>query len=450
MANGQQMKLGLSMQGYGYHHSGWLHPDAPRGGAVDFKHYLNMATTAQRGLFDMAFLADFTAFPMVDVPKGALGRRDRDSLEPLSILAALAPMTENIGLVATTSTTFGNPYHTARAFASIDHISGGRVGWNVVTSFQDEEAKNFGSSQILEKTLRYQRAEEYVDVVAGLWDSFDADAFVYDKTTGQYFDPKKVRTLNHVGKYFQVKGPLTVPRTPQGRPIIVQAGASEDGQELAARTADVVYGVQNVLADAQKFYRGLKGRMAKFGRAEDEMKIMPGLLPVVADTEEAAKKKYKDMQEMVDPLVGLEYLSRVFGDLSGYPLDGPVPDLRTDRQLASRAQVHLATARRNNYTIRQMFQSVAIGNAHHTVIGTPEQIVAVMEEWFLGGAADGFNILPAISPFGVTEFVDHVVPVLQKKGLFRTAYEHTTMRGNLGLRPARPLTHTAQSQSAAN
>lgn len=435
----RKIKLGLSMQGYGYHQSGWLHPDVPAGGAIDFKHYLNMTRIAQRGLFDMVFLADYVAFPMIDIPKGTLGRRDKDSLEPLSILAALSPMTENIGLVATTSTTFATPYHTARAFASIDHISGGRVGWNVVTSFQDEEARNFGSSAILEKSKRYHRAEEFVDVVAGLWNSFDIDAFPYDKKSGWYFRPEKVRELNHVGEHFKVKGPLTVPATPQGRPIIVQAGASEEGRQLAARTADVVYTVQSILSEAQKFHADMKARMAKFGRRPDDMKIMPGLLPVIADTEEAARRKYKEWQEMVDPLVGLEFLARVFGDLSGYPLDGPVPELRTDRQINSRGQIMLGIARRNNYTIRQMLQSVAIGNGHHTVIGTPEQVAQVMEEWFTAGAADGFNILPAISPVSISEFADHVVPVLQKRGLMRTQYEATTLRGNLGLSNASPL-----------
>ncbi|MDB5488141.1 MAG: Monooxygenase [Reyranella sp.] len=435
----RMIKLGLSMQGYGYHQSGWLHPDAPTGGAIDFKHYLNMTRIAQRGFFDMAFLADYVAFPMIDIPKGTLGRRDKDSLEPLSLLAALSPMTENIGLVATTSTTFATPYHTARAFASIDHINGGRTGWNVVTSFQDEEARNFGSSTILEKTKRYHRAEEFVDVVAGLWNSFETDAFPYDKKSGQYFQPGKVRELNHVGEHFQVKGPLTVPATPQGRPIIVQAGASEEGRQLAARTADVVYTVQSILAEGQKFYADMKSRVAGFGRAPDDLKIMPGILPVVADTEEAAQRKFKHWQEMVDPLVGLEFLARVFGDLSGYPLDGPVPELRTDRQINSRGQLMLGIARRNNYTIRQMLQSVAIGNGHNTVIGTPEQIAATMELWFTQGAADGFNILPAISPVSISEFVDQVVPLLQKKGLLRTAYESTTLRGNLGLSAPKPV-----------
>lgn len=427
------MKLGLSMLGYGYHQTGWLHPESPKGAATDLKHYLDMTLTAQRGLFDMVFLADYVAFPMVDIPKGALGRRDKDALDPLTILAALSPLTANIGLVATASTTFSQPYHAARSFASIDQISGGRAGWNVVTSFQDEEAKNFGSTTILEKARRYHRAEEFVDVALGLWNSFQDDTFVYDKASGQYFHPDKVNVLNHAGEHFQVKGPLTVPRTPQGRPIIVQAGASEEGQQLAARTADVVYTVQSVLEDAQKFYKGLKGRMAQFGRQTDDMKIMPGLLPVVADTEENARKKFKEWQEMIDPLVGLEFMARVFGDLSAYSLDEPVPELRSDREITSRGKVQLAIARRNNYTIRQMLQSVAIGNAHNTVIGTPEQIADVMQAWFTQGAADGFNILPAITPVSVNEFVDHVVPILKKRGLMRTEYEATTLRGNLGL-----------------
>jgi N-acetyl-S-(2-succino)cysteine monooxygenase len=429
----RQIKLGLSMQGYGYHHSGWLQPDAPGDAPVSFSHYLDVTKTAERGLFDMVFLADYVAFQMLDMPKGSAGRRDRDSLDPITLLAALGPATSNIGLVATASTTFAEPYHIARAFASIDHISGGRAGWNVVTSFQDEEAKNFGSAKILEKSLRYKRAEEFVEVVAGLWNSFEADAFSRDRATGWYFNPAKVNVLNHKGEHFSVKGPLTVPRTPQGRPIIVQAGASEDGQELAARTADVVYAVQNTLDDAKKFYRGLKARMAKFGRREDDLKIMPGILPVIGGTEEEAKKKYRAMQEMVDPMVGLEYLARVFGDLSGYDLDGPVPDLRQDTQLASRSEVLLKVARRNNFTIRQLFQSVAIGNAHNTVIGTPEHVADTMELWFNEGGADGFNVLPAVVPSSVREFVEHVVPILQRRGVFRTAYEGSTLRDNLGL-----------------
>lgn len=435
------IKLGLSMAGYGYHHSAWLSPDVPADGVSSFDFYLNQARIAERGLFDMAFLADFLTFSMIDTPRGVSGRSVRGgSFEPLTLLSALAPMTENIGLAATTSTTFGVPFHVARTFASLDLLSGGRAAWNVVTSFQDEEAENFGSAQILDKSSRYDRAEEFVDVVLGLWDSMAPDAFLYDRESGMLFDPKKVRALNHVGQHFRVKGPLGAPRSVQGRPVICQAGASEHGQELAARTADVVYSVQPTLAGAAKFYEGLKSRMAKYGRDRDAMKIMPGLLPVLGGTEAEAQAKFKAMQEMIDPLVGLRYLSALFGDLSDYPIDDPVPDLRQDKELATRAQVILNLARENNWSIRQLYQRTAIGNTHNVVVGTPEQVADTMQEWIEGRGADGFNVLPALSPVSLTEFVDQVIPILQKRGLYRTAYEGTTLRANLGL-PEPPSAH---------
>ncbi|WP_424812928.1 LLM class flavin-dependent oxidoreductase [Roseococcus sp. YIM B11640] len=429
-----RIKLGLSMAGYGYHHSAWLHPEVPADGVNTFDFYLEQARIAERGLFDMAFLADFVTFSMIDVPKGASGRSLRGGgFEPLTLLAALAPQTRNIGLVATASTTFGVPFHVARAFASIDQLSHGRAGWNVVTSFQDEEAVNFGSRAILDKSSRYDRAEEFVDVVTGLWDSMAPDTFLYDRESGRLFDPAKVRALNHEGKHFSVRGPLGTPRSVQGRPIIVQAGASEEGQELAARTADVVYSVQTSIAGAARFYEGLKSRMAKHGRARDQMKIMPGILPVVGGTEEEAQRKFRAMQEMIDPLVGLRYLSALFGDLSDHPLDGPVPDLRKDKELATRAQLILDLARKNDWSIRQLYQRTAIGNTHNVVVGTPEQIADEMQAWMENKAADGFNFLPALSPLSLREFVDEVIPVLQKRGLYRTEYEGTTLRENLGL-----------------
>ncbi|MDO9712677.1 LLM class flavin-dependent oxidoreductase [Paracraurococcus lichenis] len=435
-----QIKLGLSIAGHGYHHSAWLHPSVPPEGINEFGFYLDLTRTAERGLFDMVFLADFVVFSMVDVPKGVLGRSSRGSFEPLTLLAALAPQTECVGLVATASTTFGVPYHVARSFASLDMLSSGRAGWNVVTSFQDEEAANFGSATILEKSSRYDRAEEFVDVVLGLWDSLAPDAYVCDRQSGYLFDPAKVRTLNHVGRHFRVKGPLGTPRSAQGRPVVVQAGASEEGQELAARTADVVYSVQPRLETAQAFYAGLKGRMAKYGRDPDHLKVMPGLLPVLGGTEAEAKRRFREMQELIDPLVGLRYLSAIFGDLSGHPIDGPVPELRKDKQLATRAQLILDLARRNNWSIRQLYESTAIGNTHNTVVGTPEQVADVMEAWILGRGADGFNLLPALSPLSVQEFVDEVVPVLQRRGLYRREYEARTLRENLGL-PAPPTAH---------
>jgi FMN-dependent oxidoreductase (nitrilotriacetate monooxygenase family) len=429
----KQIRLGLSMAGHGYHHSAWLDPSVPPDGINDFGFYLNLAQVAERGLFDMVFLADFLTFTMIDIPQGVVGRTSRGSFEPVTLLSALSQLTTHVGLAATTSTTFGTPFHTARAFASLDLLSKGRAGWNVVTSFQDEEAENFGSATILDKSTRYERAEEYVDVVLGLWDSLAPDAYVYDRASGYLFDPARVRTLNHVGKHFRVKGPLGTPRSVQGRPIIIQAGASEEGQELAARTADVVYSVQPRIQDAQRFYEGLKARMAKYGRERDDMKIMPGLLPVIGATEQEAKDRFRAMQKLIDPKVGLRYLSAIFGDLSDHDIDGPVPELRKDKPLATRAKLIHDLAKRNNWSIRQLYESTAIGNTHNTVVGTAEQVADVMEEWFLNGAADGFNLLPALSPTSVVEFVEQVVPILQARGLYRTAYTATTLRGHLGL-----------------
>ena len=430
----RQMKLGLSMRGLGYHASAWRQEGVLASGDLDYGAYLHVTRVAERGLFDMVFLADYVALRMHQTPPGVLGRTTgMIGLEPTTLLAALAPATRNIGLVATLSTTFQPPYHIARVFASLDHLSGGRAAWNVVTSFQDDEARNFGSEQILDKAARYARAKEAVEAVSGLWDSWDDDAFPRDLETGVYYDPTKLRILNYRGKYIRTRGPLNVPRTPQGRPIIVQAGASPEGQELAAETADVVYAAQNSIADARAFYSSLKTRMPKYGRQPDQLKIMPGILPVIAATEQQARDKYRAMQEAVDPIVGLGHLSPYFGDLSGYDLDGPVPDLRNDRALMSRGEVMLKVARRGNLSIRQLYQTIAIGNAHHVVIGTAKTVADVMEEWFLGEAADGFNVLPALSPRSVEEFVDYVVPELQRRGLFRTAYEGHTMRANLGL-----------------
>jgi FMN-dependent oxidoreductase (nitrilotriacetate monooxygenase family) len=430
----RQMKLGVSMRGLGYHITAWRMDEAPTDGDVDFGFYLNMARIAERGLFDIAFLADYVAVKVQDEPKGYFGRTSSSiGLEPLTLLSALAPMTRHIGLVATLSTTFQQPYHIARTFASLDHVSHGRAGWNVVTSFQDDEARNFGAEEILDKAARYDRAAEAVQVVTGLWDSWDDDAFPRNRESGVYFDPARMHRLNHEGTYFRAAGPLNVPRTPQGRPVVVQAGASPEGQRLAAATADVVYAAHATLADAQAFYREIKSQMPGFGRHPGDLKIMPGILPVLGATREEARAKYRAMQEAVDPIVGLGHLYSHFGDLSGYDLDGPVPELRKDKPLVSRSQVLHQIARRENLTIRQLYQRHTIGNAHNVVVGTAEDVADVMEEWFQAEGADGFNVLPAVSPGSLSDFVDLVVPELQRRGLFRTAYEGTTLRENLGL-----------------
>ncbi|SAL59821.1 LLM class flavin-dependent oxidoreductase [Caballeronia humi] len=429
-----KMRLGLSMLGHGYHFSAWMHPDSALHGPTSIDYFLSLTRIAERGLFDMVFMADALYFPMTKMPEGVFGRRgDGTGLEPLTLLSALAPQTSNIGLVATASTTFSEPFHIARMFGSLDQISGGRAGWNVVTSNDDDEARNFSAGQILEKALRYARAEEFVDVVTGLWDSFDSDTFVADRSTGVYFRPDGVRSLNHAGKFFSVNGPLNVRKSPQGRPIIFQAGSSEAGQALAARSADVVYTLQTSLAEAKQYYAELKRKVIAHGREADSVKVMPGVVPIVSDTLRLAKIKYDGLRKLVDPLLGLEYLLYYFGDLSALPLDNPIPELREDRSTNSRGLALLQMARRDRLSIRDLLQTVSVGNAHHVVVGTPAMIADVLEQWFVEGGADGFNILPAVSPAGLSDFVDLVVPELQRRGLFRTSYAGTTLRANLGL-----------------
>jgi FMN-dependent oxidoreductase (nitrilotriacetate monooxygenase family) len=428
-----RIALGLSMRQLGYHAGGWRHPDVPAGGAMDIDYFVNVARTAEHGLFDMVFLADGVALRQRDEPAGSLCRSNQNvELEPLTLLSAVAMMTRHIGLVATASTTYNEPYHIARKFASLDHISHGRAGWNVVTSWSEAEAKNFSRERHLEYDVRYDRAAEFVEVVKGLWDSWDADAFVHDKASGLFYDPAKMHTLGHKGRHFSVQGPLTVARTPQGHPVIVQAGASEQGQEIAAASADIVFVAQTELKGAQDYYASVKSRLAKYRRSADHLKIMPGLLPIVGRTAAEAHAKHQQLQDLIHPLVGLAHVYGPMGDLSGYPIDGPVPD-PIDPEMRSRANVLLELARRENMTIRQLYLAASSGRGHRSVIGTPAQIVDSIEEWVGGRAADGFNIIPTHLPGGIEDFVELVVPELQRRGLFRTEYEGRTLRENLGL-----------------
>lgn len=448
MSKGKSLVLGLSMSKLGYHHAAWRHPETPPDGIVRLEHYIRTAQTAERGKFHIAFLADGLSMKTEDAPKGSLERIDVMQIEPIVILSALAAVTEKIGLIATASTTYNEPYHIARRFASLDHMSGGRAGWNVVTSWADSESQNFGQDRSSDPALRYERAEEFLDVVEGLWNTWADDAFVYDQAAGQFFDPEKLHILHHKGKHFSVRGPLNMPRPPQGYPVIVSAGASEQGLELAARRANVVYAVSQTLEEAQAFYKAVKSRMPKYGRDPDDAKIMPGLLPVVGSTEEEARRKFTEVQGMLDPLVGLNLLYGLMGDLSGYPLDGPVPEL--DLSTRGRGRHMLNLARRENLTIRQLYERVAAGRGHRTIVGTPEQIADHMEEWLNNGAADGFNILPLHLPGSLDDFVDMVVPELQRRGLYHTEYQGNTLRENLGVkRPPRQI-RTAPSLGIAD
>ncbi len=431
------MRLGASVKGLGYHPTGWLDPNVPAGGPMNFSFYADLARTLERGLFDLLFLADHNAFFASDIPKGALGRAAGGAdLEPITLLSALSAVTTHIGLVSTTSTTLHQPYQMARQFGSLDHISGGRAGWNVVTSSRDAEARNYGEDKILEKDLRYERATEALEVCFGLWDSWEQDAFPHDRARGVFFEPSKMHPINHKGKFFRVDGPLTLPRSPQGRPVIFQAGSSEAGMDFAASSADVIYALQNDLDDAKAAYSAMKQRVRKFGRAPDDIKIMPGLLAVVAETRDEANALFRQMQKELDPLVGLQRLGRHFGDLSKYDLDAPLPPEIRSISGISRSDRYLQQARQMNWTIRQLYENAVISDQHLEVVGSPADVADVMEQWFTEGAADGFNVLPAKSPRDVQAFVDLVVPELQRRGLFRTAYEARTLRENLGLPPA--------------
>jgi FMN-dependent oxidoreductase (nitrilotriacetate monooxygenase family) len=443
-----QMKLGLSMRYLGYHDAAWRHPEIPPGGATDFKYFLNSARIAERGKFDMVFFADGIGIRADDNPPGSLARTNRNvELEPLTLLSALAAMTSHIGLVSTASTTYNEPYHIARKFASLDNISGGRAGWNVVTSWSEQEAWNFSRDTHLDYDTRYDRAKEFVDVVTGLWDSWENDAFVHDKASGQFYDPSKLHVLNHRGKHFTVRGPLSAPPTPQGRPILVQAGAAEQGQEIAAANADVVYAAQVDLAGAKAYYTGLKARMAKYGRAPELLKVMPAVTTIVGRTRAEAQAKFDQLQELIDPMVGLASLFSSFGDLSGYPLDGPVPE-PVNAKVRSIAYNLWNLAQRENLTIRQFYQKKSAGSGGLLLKGSAEDVADAMEEWMAEEAADGFNLTPTHLPHGIDDFVELVVPELRRRGRFRTEYESTTLRGNLGL-PDYVNRHTAGRQRTA-
>ena len=367
-------------------------------------------------------------------------------------MAALSAVTKHIGFVATASTTYEDPYSLARKFASLDHLSKGRAAWNVVTTNADNVHGNFGIEAHPDPAVRYERAHEFVEVVKGLWDSFDDDAFLRDTASGVYFDPRKLHTLNHVGKYFKVKGPLNIERSPQGHPVIVQAGSSEDGKELAAATAEAIFTAWTSLGEAQAFYKDVKGRMGKYGRRPDELLVLPGISPVIGRTEAEARAKWAELQSLIHPSVGLNTLVQFWpnDDLRRWDLDAPPPYYpQPPKGINSRAHVVIELARREKLTVRQLYEYLAGARGHWVVVGTPQSIADQMQSWFESGAADGFNVMPPVLPQSLDEFVDLVIPELQSRGLFRTAYEGTTLRENLGLaRPASRYAHAATARAA--
>ena len=430
----QRMHIGAFLQGFGHHQAAWRHASTNLASEFSFAHYLALTKIAEQGCFDLVFLADTVGFRDWEIP--ALKRMPRAAvIEPITLLAALAVSTQNIGLVATASTTYNEPYTIARMFGSLDVLSGGRVGWNLVTSTTESEARNYHLSAQMKHESRYERASEFASVVEGLWRSWEEGAFVKDKASGIYFDPDKLHALNHQGKHFSVKGPLNTPPSPQGRPVIVQAGSSDDGKELAARTAEVVFTAQPTFESAQRFYSDLKSRLAKFGRDKEALKILPGMLPIVGATQAEAYQKFLELQTLVHQDIGLGQLKDLFGgfDLSDYDLDGPLPDIPETEGGKTRRQILIDIAQRERLSIRQLYQRTTAARGFLLLVGTVQHIADEMERWFTQGAADGFNIMAPVMPRDLQDFVTHVVPELQKRGLMNTTYTTTTLRSRLGL-----------------
>lgn len=446
----KRLKLGAFLMAPGHHVAAWRHPGAQADLGANFRAYAEIAKKAEAAKFDLLFLDDTLAVRDTDPATGH--RISRSAFfEPLTLLSGLAAVTERIGLTGTVSTTFHAPYNLARAFASLDLISDGRAAWNLVTSNSEAEARNFGAEPHLPHASRYARAEEFVDTVVELWNSHDDDAFLRDKESGIYLDPTKRRVPNHRGALFSVRGPLNVARSAQGQPVIVQAGSSEPGKELAARTAEVVFTAQRTAEEAREFYADLKGRLARYGRGPDELLIMPGVFPVVGRTRAEAEAKFAELQELIHPAVGVKLLSEMIGvDLSPYPVDGPLPDLPETNGGKSRQALLVTLARRENLTILELARRIAGARGHWQVVGTPGDIADVLEERFRSGGADGFNIMPPTLPAGLDDFIALVLPELRRRGLFRSEYEGRTLRENLGLPAARKAPNRARAAVAAD
>jgi alkanesulfonate monooxygenase len=432
------MTLGFFLYGTGHHIASWRDPAVVPNANQSLQHYINITQIAERALFDFVFNADSNSTFGPDDPEIWKRKTDAMRLEPLTLLGALSAVTSHIGLIATATTTYLDPFHVARMFATLDQLSQGRVGWNVVTSSSASEAFNFSREAHVPHSDRYRRAAEFIRVAQGLWDTWEDDAFVFDKKGGLFFEPSKMHMLNHKGEHFSVRGPLMVPRSPQGQPVIVQAGQSEAGRHLAARTAEVLFTVAQNLDAARAFYSDLKALTARHRRSPDAIKIMPGVMTVVGVTRDEARERFERLQDMIHPELGVSALSDIVGlDLRPYPLDGPMPDVPLTNTQQGRQKVVMDMARAESLTIRQLYKRVATARGHRVVVGTAADVADALEEWYRGGAADGFNIMPQTLPDGLSAFCDGVIPELQRRGLFRTRYQGSTLRENLGLpRPA--------------
>lgn len=425
------LHLNAFLMGVGHHEAAWRLPESDPAATSSLDHYVNLARIAERGTFDSVFLADTPAL-RVDV-----GQRPATALEPTVLLAALATATERIGLIATSSTTYDEPYNTACRFATLDHVSGGRAGWNIVTNAVVEAARNFNLDELPSHSSRYRRAEEFVDVARKLWDSWEDDAEVGDKS-GVWADQDRVHAIEHEGEHFSVRGPLNVSRSPQGHPLLVQAGSSEDGKALAARYAEAVFTAQQTLEEGRAFYADLKERGGRLGRDPETIKILPGIVPVIGATEAEATKLEEDLRDHIVHGYALSRLSGTLGiTLTEDDLDRELPaELPGEDGIEtakSRYTLVVDLARRERLTVRQIIQRLGGGRGHRTFTGTPEQVADTIEHWFTSGAADGFNVMPAVLPSGLETFVDTVVPLLRRRGLFRTEYTGRTLRDHYGL-----------------
>lgn len=432
----RQMHLGVFVLGTGNHSAGWRYEGA-RTTSCSLPVMQEIARIAERGKFDLFFISDGLAMDTGDHPSFI------SRFEPLTLLAALGMVTRHIGLGATVSTSFGEPYHIARMFASLDHLTGGRAAWNVVTSTSEKAARNFSKDRLPEHDLRYEVATEFVDVVRGLWDTWDDGAVIADRATGQFIDPSKVRELNHKGRFYSVRGPLNIERPPQGHPLIIQAGGSPAGQELSARSADLVFSVVNGdPISAKTAYDSLKQRVVKHGRKPEQLPILPGVMPIIGETDAQAKEQLDRLQSWLTPTNALTLVSQRLGyDISGYPLDGPVPDFPTPTEGGRAFSVALLEmARREKMTLRDLYNITAAARGHWVIYGTPKRIADIFEQWFTGGMADGFVVMPAYFPGAFDDFVDRVVPELQRRGLYRLDYSGSTLRHHLGLtRPSNDM-----------
>lgn len=430
----RQLHLNLFIQSRGHHEASWRHPRASDLSLTDIGYYQDLAQRAEKACFDSIFLAD-----QLNVADD-VGQAGRTWLEPITVLGALAVSTSRIGLIATASSTYMEPYNLARMYASLDHMSGGRVAWNIVTTWSAAAARNFGAEGQVTHAGRYQRAEEFLKVVKALWDSWAADAVIDDRSSGRYARADHIRPIEHKGQFYSVAGPMNLPRCPQGRPVLVQAGSSDTGRSFAARHAEAIFTAHMEKATAKEFYSDLKARVAACGRRPEQALILPGLSPMIGGTETEAIRLHRELDDLTDPEVGRKRLSGRFGghDFSHLPLDKPLspedfPDPSTVEAARSRTEVIVGLVRRDRPTLRQLLAYLAGARGHYVYAGTPEQIADLIEDWWRGGAADGFNLMPPVLPWMFDVFVAEVLPILQRRGLFRREYTGRLLREHYGL-----------------